>query len=157
MFEEEYLEVSSYKLPNRKLWLLTTPFLVEFKKDLADAFELSEEESNYMSELRFLPLYNTFYEALKITSEKFNVKNAIYGYAKNLSRLESEDFAYAILILMIERKVILDENYPKRVIIDLDVYQQELIDSGQVKEVVKLEKHKGYSRVLTYLEEIEDI
>lgn len=155
--EEEELVVSNYRLPNKKLWLLTTPFLTEFKKDLANTFGLKEDESNYISELRYLPLYNGFYDTLKVTSEKFNVTKAIYGYSQKLSRLESEAFANEILDTMLEKDLILDETYPKRKVFDLDFYQKQLVDEGKVKEVIKLEKHKGYSRVLTYLEEVEEV
>jgi hypothetical protein len=141
----------NYKIPNRKKWLLTDAFLTTFKEELDRVFEVYEKLKTYNKEgnptywntYNYLESTYGFYKALKIASEKHNVKKAIYEYANQMPWYHSDVFDGQLTVMMY-RKNIIEEGS-----IDEDPYitTEELIEMekrGEIEWIEEVSHYKDY-------------
>lgn len=133
----------SYKLPNRKKWLLTDDFLKTFKEELDRIFKLKEEERHtYWSTYAHFDSTGGFYEALKNTSEKHNVKKAIYEYACKLPWYKGDLFDSELTIMMYKRGII-EEGSPE----ECSLSEEQLAEweaSGEIEWEEETKYYNGY-------------
>lgn len=107
----------AYKLPNRKIKLITKEFLQDLKKEIdkLDAESRKKWKSPYTidySKESYMGFYgdiwstNLFYDALKNVCKKHNLVKAIYEYANNMTWYYSDVFNDYLFILMIQEDII---------------------------------------------------
>ncbi|MGN5650964.1 hypothetical protein [Bacillus sp. Brlt_9] len=137
----------SYKIPNKKKWLLTDAFLQTFKEELDKVFEVNEKETSptYWNTYNHLESTSGFYKALKIASEKHNIKKAIYEYAARLPCYDSDVFDGELTILMYERNIISEGNIEEIESDYTDEDLQQLEQSGEIKWTETIRRYKNYS------------
>lgn len=135
----------SYRIPRRKKWLLTDKFLTTFKNELDRIFKVHEldESPNYWNFYNHLEGTGGFYEALRIASEKYNVKRAIYEYARNMPWYDSDTFDLELVVILCKRGVI-DEGDLEKINKEYDEYINGMEKAGEIRWVNKITYHKGY-------------
>ena len=131
----------SRKLPNKKKRLLTKEFMLDFLENLKEVFG-----DNACKGLLLRTECFGFYEALRKTCEKHNLKKSIYDYFCKLpwyiSGYYEEDF-----VLLFDYYSIVD----KSVLEDYDeghFTEKEMFEFGMVKKITTTQ-HKGYSSIVT--------
>ncbi|MED2737088.1 hypothetical protein [Bacillus toyonensis] len=136
----------TYKIPNKKKWLLTDAFLHTFKEELDKVFEVNEKDFSptYWNTYNYLESTSGFYKALKIASEKHNVQKAIYEYAVRLPWYDSDMFDGELTILMYERNIItegsIEDIGPDYTGKELEQMEQ----SGEIKWTETIRRYKNY-------------
>lgn len=135
-----------YRLPNKKKWLLTDAFLTTFKEELDKIFEFKIEDKNptYWNHYCWLDGTCGFYEALKITSEKHNVKKAIYEYACRLPWYHSDIFNGELTRMMCKRGII-EEGSVDEINDDYPTKEQllEWEENGEIEWIEEIIRHSG--------------
>ncbi|MCM3387260.1 hypothetical protein M3649_03825 [Ureibacillus chungkukjangi] len=141
-----YSEFFNYKLPNSKKWLINEEFLKTFKEELDRIFKIYEKEENptYWNTYAWLESTGGFYEALKIASEKHNVKKAIYEYACKLPWYKSDIFDSKLTELMYENKIIEEGSVDGREEYPTLEQLKEWEKNGEIKWTEEITHYKGY-------------
>lgn len=136
----------TYKMPNRKKWLLTPAFLEDFRAELDKIYPPPEnKKANYWNHYVGQESTGGFYQALSITSKKHNVTKAIYEYALDLPWYESDLFDYQLVILMIERGAIEEGDIEEYGGVELEEHILDLINTGEARWTYEIEKYDGYT------------
>lgn len=135
--------MKNYRLPNKKKWLLTDEFLITFKEELDKIFK-PDDNATYWNHYSWLDSTSGFYDALKITSEKYNVKKAIYEYACKLPWYDS-DFFDSELTEMMYKKGIIEEGKPDEINNDYTADQLKKMEhEGKIEWVEETKFYNGY-------------
>lgn len=101
------MTTKTYRLPNKKKWLLTDEFLLDFKNELDSVFDISEEfKATYWNMYTWLESRTGFNDALETVSRKHNVYKAIYEYAKGLGYDYGDHFDSELVELMVKKGII---------------------------------------------------
>lgn len=105
----------NYKLPKRKKNLMTKEFLQTFKQELDNVFNKEDdyqslEKRNYWNTYQYMEGTCGFYEALKLTCEKYDLTKAIYKYACKMPYYDSDWFDSEVTLLMVKLDVIKEGN-----------------------------------------------
>lgn len=105
--------MQQYKLPNRKLRLITKEFLQTFKIELDNIFSgesslihIPFDKRTYWNYYQNLDSSSGFYKALKITCQKHNLTKAIYEYFRNKAWYISDSLDCELTELMYKLGVI---------------------------------------------------
>ena len=151
--------MKQYKLPNRKLKLITKEFLQTFKIELDNTFSVESslihipfDKRNYWNYYQNLDSTGGFYKALKITCQKYNLEKAIYEYFQSRSWYISDYLDSELTELMYKLGVIdegsIDElddmNNPQNI-----QWLQDTTDKNEIQWYKIVNKKNGYN-VLEY-------
>ena len=137
--------MGNYRLPNKKKWLLTDEFLTTFKEELDIVFKIKPEENpTYWNTYMWLDSTSGFYAALKKTSEKYNVKKAIYEYACKLPWYDSDFFDSELTEMMYKRGII-EEGSPDEINNDYtEEHLKKMEREGKIEWVEETKYYNGY-------------
>ena len=137
--------MEQYKLPNRKLKLITKEFLQTFKIELDNVFSgesslihIPFEKRTYWNYYQNLDSTSGFYKALKTTCQRHNLNKAIYGYFRS-RRWYISDYLDSELTELMYKLGVIEEGS----IDELDDIQY--IHDYEIKWYGRKTKHQGYN------------
>lgn len=151
--------MEQYKLPKRKLKLITKEFLQTFKTELDYIFggesslvHIPSDKRTYWNYYQNLDSTGGFYRALKITCQKYNLGKAIYEYFQSKPWYISDCLDSELTELMYKLGVIDEGNVDELDDMNNPQYVQWLEDSNN-KNLIQwyktVNKKNGYN-VLEY-------
>ena len=149
--------MEQYKLPNRKLKLITKEFLQTFKTELDYIFggessliHIPSDKRTYWNYYKNLDYTSGFYKALKTTCQKYNLEKAVYKYFQSRPWYISDYFDSELTELMYKLGIIEEGSVDELDDMNNPQYVQWLKDANDKNKIQWykiINKHEGYNVV----------